>query len=186
MLLFVSNPRSKAPATKRVSARAAAIRVSACRGSRVSAWRKRRISPRASEAPRFIWRARPGSESTRTIPSSRIACSVLPAGSPSTTMISTGLLCCRPRRWVITALMVPASCSTGRMIEMSALVFTIVPAYCPAAIHFDLISSTRFRFTPRSDFPKREADRILIDLVDSSRENSTSSTKRMMALVNSA
>ena len=45
---------------------------------------------------------------------------------------------------------------------------------------------SRFRFTPKSDFPKREADRILIDFVDSSRENSTSSIRRMRALVNSA
>jgi len=47
------------------------------------------------------------------------------------------------------------------------------------------ISSTRFRFTPRSDVPSRDAERMWMTLALSSARNSTSSTNRKSRLVNS-
>src|SRR5262249_369679 len=52
------------------------------------------------------------------------------------------------------------------------------PAAAPALSNAARISSIRFRFTPKSRYPRREAERKWICFAPSSKTNSTSSTKR--------
>jgi hypothetical protein len=59
------------------------------------------------------------SEIILTTPASRIAVIVLPAGSPSTTMIWEVLSRSLARIWSMTSFILPASFKTGRIIETS-------------------------------------------------------------------
>ncbi len=78
----------KAPPQQSGSASDCWISRNAFGGRRVSAWRKRRVSPEAERAPAFICRARPGDEE-RTLAKGPARSTVRSRLPPSTTMTST-------------------------------------------------------------------------------------------------
>src|SRR6266849_3834795 len=85
----LSKRTSNRPPTTAGSARAPCTASRAPSGSRVSAWRKRRMGPCAARAPAFIWMARPRALASATTPGTLRATSMVPSRlPPSTTTIS--------------------------------------------------------------------------------------------------